>query len=119
MNKLRFNFAYPAMGKHSQLKLHMVEITQVNNVTTSYGEVGGTALLGVLVMDSSETETGIERLSTAVAVCSPKDQYSFEKGCKKVVERLLENTYAHSKPPKNYRTVMWASYFDAMKKYRS
>lgn len=119
MNRLKFRFAYPAMGEHGQLKLHMVDITEIKNVITPRGEVGGTAVMGALVMDSSETENGIERLSNAVSVCSPKDQYSFEKGCKKVVERLLDNIHSRERPPKRYRTLMWTSYFDAMKKYRS
>jgi len=119
MNKLSFKFAYPMMGEHGNLKLHMVEIREVGNVTTPRGEVGGTAVLGTLVMDSPETENGIARLSNAVAVCSPKDEYSFEKGCKKVVERLLDNIRSHNKPPKEYRTAMWTSYFDAIATYRS
>jgi len=119
MNRLKFKFAYPAKGEHGQLKIHMVDITEIKNVTTPHGEVGGTAVMGALVMDSSETENGIRRLSNSVAVCSPKDQYSFEKGCKKVVERLLDNIISCDKPPKRYRTVMWTSYFDAMNKYRS
>lgn len=119
MNNLRFTFAYPTMEKHSQLRVHTVTLAEVRNVTTPHGESGGTAVLGELVMNNSETVSGNEVLSQAVAVCSPRDQYSFEVGCKKVVERLLENISLHPRPPKRYRKVMWTSYFDAMERYRS
>jgi len=120
MNKLRFKFAYPVIEEGTKrLKIHVVDIAETADVTTNHGEVGGTAVVGALVMNGSNNDVGYERLSNAVAVCSPKDEYSFEFGCKKVVERLLDNAHPSWQLTKGFRATMWTSYFDAMKRYRS
>lgn len=104
---LNFNVAFSHNGNTS-IKLYSVFFGKFYKVVTPKGVPGGTAVKCTIFKEDNIVSRGY-------AVCNPNDKFNFEFGCKKALERALENCASLSRF-KSLRTCIWKGFFHELKK---